>query len=187
MRKTPTGAALAAILVLATTAVAIAQSPSPKEPPVDYWQPLWMQRELWGPGTMPPGMRARLLRHHTYMQYGVQSEYQGARSTVGNDRLTLEAGAALYTQRCASCHGRQGMGDGDAPRSLLPSPALLAFMIQRPISVDEYLLWSIAEGGKQFDTEMPAFKNILSREEIWKIIAYMRAGFPSGASSPQGK
>jgi mono/diheme cytochrome c family protein len=187
MRKTPTGAALAAILVLATAVVAIAQSPSPKEPPVDYWQPLWMQRELWGPGTMPPGMRARLLRHHTYMQYGVQPEYQGAKSTVGNDRPTLEAGAALYAQRCASCHGRQGLGDGDAPRSLLPSPALLAFMIQRPISVDEYLLWSIAEGGKQFDTEMPAFKNILSHEEIWKIIAYMRAGFLSGASTPQGK
>ena len=69
----------------------------------------------------------------------------------------------VYAQKCASCHGRQGLGDGDAPRSLLPSPALLAFMIQRPISVDEYLLWSIAEGGKQFDTEMPAFKNILSR------------------------
>jgi mono/diheme cytochrome c family protein len=183
MRKTPTGAALAAILVLAAAAVAIAQSPSPKEPPVD-WQPLWMQRELWGPGTMPPGMRARLLRHHTYMQYGLQPEYQGAKSTVGNDRLTIEAGASLYAQRCASCHGRQGMGDGDAPRSLLPSPALLAFVIQRPISVDEYLLWSIAEGRKQFDTEMPAFKTILTRDEIWQIIAYMRAGFPLDPDRP---
>jgi mono/diheme cytochrome c family protein len=56
--------------------------------------------------------------------------------------------AKLYEQRCASCHGKQGMGDRNPPRSLLPSPALLA-MIQRPISV---------EGGKQFDTEMPAFK-----------------------------
>ena len=104
MSKAPT-AALAAILVLATVAVAIAQSPSPKERPVDFWQPLWMQRELWGPGTMPPGMRVRLLRHHTYMQYGVQPEYQGAKSTVGNDKQTLEAGARLYGQRCASCHG----------------------------------------------------------------------------------
>ena len=129
MRKASSGAALAAILVLATVAVAIAQSPSPKELPVDYWQPLWMQRELWGPGTMPHGMRARLLRHTTYMQYGVQPEYQSAKSTVGNDKQTLEAGGKLYEQRCASCHGKQGMGDGDAPRSLLPSPALLAFMI----------------------------------------------------------
>ena len=157
--------------------------PQAKEPNVDYWQPLWMQRELWGPGNMPPGMRARLLRQTTYMQYGVQKEYQGAKSTVAAGKETIAAGGKLYGERCASCHGKEGLGDGQAPRSLLPSPALLAFMIQRPISVDEYLLWSIAEGGKQFDTEMPAFKDALAREDIWKIIAYMRAGFP-GAGSP---
>ena len=157
--------------------------PTPKGPSVDYWQPLWMQRELWGPGNMPPGMRARLLRQTTYMQYGVQKEYQGAASTVGSSKETVEAGGRLYSERCASCHGKEGMGNGDTPRSLLPSPALLAYMIQRPISVDEYLLWSIAEGGKQFDTEMPAFKGRLARQEIWRIIAYMRAGFP-GAADP---
>jgi mono/diheme cytochrome c family protein len=52
-------------------------------------------------------------------------------------------------------------------------------MIQRPISVDEYLLWSISEGGKDFDTRMPAFRITLSRDDIWKIVAYMRAGFPN--------
>ena len=183
--------ALLCSFVLATTIVtgAVAQTApqTPKEPSVDYWQPLWMQRELWGPGTMPPGMRARLLRHYTFMHYGIQNEYQGAKSTVGNAKKVLEEGAKIYSQRCATCHGKQGLGDGDAPRSLLPSPALLAFMIQRPIAVDEYLLWSIAEGGKQFDTEMPAFKDTLKREDIWKIIAYMRAGFPDQAKAPQGK
>jgi mono/diheme cytochrome c family protein len=183
--------ALVCSFVLATTIAAGALGQTvpqpPKEPSVDYWQPLWMQRELWGPGTMPPGMRARLLRHYTFMQYGVQQEYQGAKSTVGNAKEVLEEGAKIYSQRCAGCHGKQGLGDGDTPRSLLPSPALLAFMIQRPIAVDEYLLWSIAEGGKQFDTEMPAFKDTLKREDIWKIIAYMRAGFPDYAKAPQVK
>ncbi len=159
----------------------------PKDTGVDYWQPLWMQRELWGPGTMPPGMRARLLRHYTYMHYGVQKDYQGARSTVDSSKETIAAGGKLYAEKCASCHGKLGLGEGDGPRSLLPSPALLAFMIQRPISVDEYLLWSIAEGGKQFDTEMPAFKDTLARQDIWKIIAYMRGGFPATAGSPQAK
>jgi mono/diheme cytochrome c family protein len=163
------------------------QSPLAQAPSVDYWQPLWMQRELWGPGNMPPGMRARLLRQSTYMQYGVQKVYEGAKSTVGNSKETIEAGGKLYGERCASCHGKEGLGDGQAPRSLLPSPALLAFMIQRPISVDEYLLWSIAEGGKQFDTEMPAFKDALAREDIWKIIAYMRAGFPGAGGPPSAK
>lgn len=53
-------------------------------------------------------------------------------------------------------------------------------MIRRPISVDEYLLWAIADGGAQFDSDMPAFKDKLAREDIWRIVAYMRAGFPGG-------
>ncbi|GLO76368.1 hypothetical protein MACH18_34480 [Phaeobacter italicus] len=47
-----------------------------------------------------------------------------------------------------------------------------------PMSGDEYLLWAISEGGQRFGTEMPAFREALTEEEIWKIIAYMRAGFP---------
>jgi mono/diheme cytochrome c family protein len=164
-----------------------AAQPPAAAPSVDYWQPLWMQRELWGPGTMPPGMRARLLRHYTFMHFGVQKEYQGAKSTVGGSQEAIAAGGKLYAERCASCHGKAGLGDGEAPRSLLPSPALLAFMVQRPIAVDEYLLWSIAEGGKQFDTEMPAFKDTLARDDIWRIIAYMRAGFPGTGGGPPGK
>ena len=48
---------------------------------------------------------------------------------------------------------------------------------------DEYLLWAISEGGAPFGTDMPAFKDALSRDEIWQIIAYMRAGFPKVATS----
>jgi mono/diheme cytochrome c family protein len=184
-------AAVVSVLIAssAVTGIAAAQSslPTVKEPAVDYWQPLWMQRELWGPGILPPGMRARLLRQYTFMHFGIQKEYQGAQSTISKSEETIAAGAAIYVQRCASCHGKQGLGDGDAARSLLPSPALLAFMIQRPIAADEYLLWSIAEGGKQFDTQMPAFKDVLAHEDIWKVIAYMRAGFPDNASPPLKK
>jgi mono/diheme cytochrome c family protein len=42
----------------------------------------------------------------------------------------------------------------------------------------DYLMWTIAEGGKPFDTDMPAFKNLLTAKQIWQIITYMRAGFP---------
>ena len=63
-------------------------------------------------------------------------------------------------------------------RALSPSPALLAHLIRMPDAVDEYLLWAISEGGEPFQTDMPAFKDELSREQIWQIISYMRAGFP---------
>lgn len=117
-------------------------------------------------------------RHWTFMHDGPPKEYETARSTVPKTPESIAAGGTLYAEHCASCHGKSGLGDGIAGKSLTPSPALLAYMIQRPIAVDSYLLWSIAEGGKAFNTAMPAFKDTLTREEIWKIVAYMRAGFP---------
>ena len=76
------------------------------------------------------------------------------------------------------CHGEQGLGDGEAGGDLTPSPALLGHLVQQPIAVDQYLLWSISEGGREFGTAMPAFKDKLTQDEIWQIIAYLRAGFP---------
>ena len=132
----------------------------------DWWMPGWMHRREWSPRGMGPEMRARMQRHWTYMHDGVPKEYAGARSNVSTTPETVVDGGRLYAAQCASCHGKTGMGDGQAGKSLMPSPALLAYLIQRPIAADEYLLWSISEGGKPFATAMPAFKDTLSREEI---------------------
>jgi cytochrome c553 len=143
----------------------------------DYWQPDWMVRELWGPGNVPKGLMVRLLRHNIFVQYGVPHAYEGTKSSVKMTPEIVAEGAKLYERECAKCHGKDGMGSGDPGLAVLPSPALLAYMIKRPISVDEYLLWSISDGGVQFDSAMPAFKDKLSRDEIWRVIAYMRSGF----------
>jgi len=124
-----------------------------------------------------------MARHWTFMHGSIPPEYLGKRNPLKPTRNVVLAGSELYQQQCAVCHGAQGMGDGDAAKDLNPSPALLAYMIQMPMSVDEYMMWSIAEGGKAFGTAMPAFKETLSEEEIWKIVTFMRAGFPSLAQS----
>lgn len=153
----------------------------------DFWQPGWMNRPMWRQRGRTGDMRARMQRHWTFMHSDLATKYQGIRSNVPNNAATIAAGGKLYTNHCASCHGKTGMGDGEAGKTLSPSPALLAFMIQRPMAVDEFLLWSIAEGGAQFKTSMPAYKDVLKREEIWKIIAYMRAGFPKVTNSSKSK
>jgi len=172
-------------LGLEAGAPAWSQGQQPPSRGFDYWQPDWMVRELWGPGSMPKGMMVRLLRHTTFMQYGVPKDYEGAKSTVSTGPQTLAAGGKLYAEHCAACHGRDGMGDGEPGRAVSPSPALLAYMIRRPISVDEYLLWAISDGGKKFQSEMPAFKDKLPRDDMWRVIGYMRAGFPDSGSSPR--
>lgn len=148
---------------------------------VDRWDPEWTQRGMWGPEMMGPGQRQRMARHWTFMHAGIPPEYLGQQSPFTLTPDVVQAGRLLYQQQCATCHGAQGMGDGDAAKALNPSPALLAYLIHRPVSVDSYLMWSIAEGGKAFGTAMPAFKESLSSDDVWKIIAFMRAGFPTAA------
>jgi mono/diheme cytochrome c family protein len=178
--------ALAAALVLAalTVGTMAEEKKTPVAPGVDYWQPDWMVRELWGPGHMPRGMMVRLLRQTTFMKYGVPKAYQGKQSTVAKAPATIAAGRTIYEANCAICHGANGLGNGEAANALSPSPALLAYMIRRPIAVDEYLLWTISDGGAQFGSKMPAFKDKLTSDDIWRVVAFMRAGFP--AATPAG-
>ncbi len=166
--------------------LALSQTDGARPRGFDYWQPDWMVRELWGPGRMPRSMMVRLLRHTTYMQYGVPGEYLGAKATVEPTPAVIAAGAKIYVQECASCHGSDGMGGGEPGRAVSPSPALLAYMIKRPVSVDEYLLWAIGDGGKQFESEMPAYKDKLSRDDTWRVIQFMRAGFPHQGAGQAG-
>jgi len=150
----------------------------------DFWSPGWMNRRMWRGGRgADPDVRARVRRHWTFMHYGIPAEYRDAKSPLKPTDTDIKAGGALYANNCVKCHGNEGLGDGKAAKGLTPSPALLAYLIQRPRhSGDEYLLWTISEGGKQFETDMPAYKETLSQDEIWRIVAYMRAGFPKVAA-----
>jgi len=145
---------------------------------VDRWDPDWTGRDRWEPGMIDPAHRQRLGRHRAFMTEGVPPDYRGQLNPLAPTRNVVKEGSMLYQKQCAVCHGAEGMGDGEAAKSLNPSPALLAYMVQRPQSVDEYMMWTISEGGKAFGTPMPAFKDMLSEEDIWKIVTFMRAGFP---------
>ena len=131
-----------------------------------------------------PDQRSRLVRHRTYMIEGVPEGYRAAASPVGRSPKAILAGADLYARHCAECHGHKGRGGGDAGRTLRPTPALKTYIARRPWAADEYLLWSVAEGGVRFGSTMPAFREQLSRQQMWQIIAYMRAGFPRDAAKP---
>jgi hypothetical protein len=121
----------------------------------------------------------RSKRHRAYLQGGVPPEYRNAHSPYPSVAFFIEESSAIYAKHCAHCHGDDGFGDGDAAMDLRPTPAVLAFMIKSPDSVDSYLMWTIYEGGAEFGTDMPAYKDVLTQREVWKLILYMRAGFPS--------
>jgi mono/diheme cytochrome c family protein len=174
------GLLLTALLVpLASSAGAQDKVPPQDEHP-DWGANVWQAPPAgWNLKNMAPAQRQRMARSWAFMNKQVPEDYLEAENTVGFTIAAIAAGGPLYAAHCARCHGATGLGNGDLAPDLNPSPALLAYLVQQPIAGDQYLLWSIDEGGKQFNTAMPAFKTELTREQIWQIVAYLRAGFPA--------
>jgi cytochrome c5 len=86
---------------------------------------------------------------------------------VFNESTTKE-GEALFTKNCQSCHGNPGQGNFlKSLNPQPPDPASKEFQEQ----TDGELFYKITTGR----AIMPAFKNILSEEERWKVISYFRS------------
>ena len=141
----------------------------------------------WNFKNLSPEQQQRVIRFSTFVNKRLSQDYLTAQNNVGYTIKAIAEGGPLYAAHCSQCHGEAGLGNGKLASALSPSPALLAYMIQQPIAIDQYLLWTISEGGKPFGTAMPSFKDELSQDQIWQIVAYLRAGFPAidGDAAPK--
>ncbi|MGI9464677.1 MAG: c-type cytochrome [Aestuariivirgaceae bacterium] len=164
------------LLVVHGTAGSKAQE-KPDQPGWHMWGPDANWRKEWRHRTMSPRHRYRMQRHWIFMNGDIPVQYQNLKNPHAGSAVAIATGQTLYTANCARCHGTEGLGEGEAGNDLYPSPALLAFMVQIPIAVDSYLMWTVSEGGKAISSKMPAFKETLTDDEIWQIITYMRNGF----------
>ena len=90
----------------------------------DFWQPGWMRRHRWGRRHRDPDMRARMQRHWKFMHEGLPHEYDMARSNKLSAPEVIVAGAKLYADNCASCHGVDGKANQPTPTSAPKSRAV---------------------------------------------------------------
>jgi len=120
--------------------------------------------------------------------YGIPSPYRSLSDPLPRTHAKLSRGAAIFQRNCASCHGPSGQGEGAAGQELWPAPANLAWLANTPMSrSDPYMYWTIAEGGQWLGSDMPSFKGTLSRNDIWSVIAYIRAGLGTRRASSDPK
>ena len=98
----------------------------------------------------------------------VPAEYVGSTNPLGAD--AADEGAAVFRTNCEVCHGSQGHGDGPAGQALDPLPGNLAELQTR--AADDFLFWRIREGKP--GTSMVAWKGILTDEQIWQTVSFIR-------------
>jgi mono/diheme cytochrome c family protein len=82
----------------------------------------------------------------------------------------LTEGAKEYEEHCAFCHG--GAKAKISPMRDKFSPPVPQLVDQVPHDPDNWLFWVTKHGVRM--TGMPSWDGIMSDEEIWKVIAFLK-------------
>jgi thiosulfate dehydrogenase len=88
-------------------------------------------------------------------------------SPLSADETNLQAGAKIYMQACAGCHGRLDQESSGAKSFYPPPPHLLPpgkGVTDDPVGATHW----IVKNGIRFSA-MPSFNNKLSDSEIWQV------------------
>jgi mono/diheme cytochrome c family protein len=97
----------------------------------------------------------------------VPDDKKGKLSTFPFDDVTRKAGEKLYSVNCMSCHGTPGKANY---LNLVPPPGDPATeKIQR--NKDGEIFYKLTMGRGQ----MPSFRSVLSSNEMWNIISFLRS------------
>ena len=101
-------------------------------------------------------------------EWVVPENQKGKLSKFEFDQESISLGEGLYSTNCKSCHGDPGKGN--YLTTLDPIPADPASeTIQN--NLDGELYYKLRTGKGQ----MPSFKNVLTPNQIWQVIAYLRS------------
>ena len=95
------------------------------------------------------------------------------KNPIGLTKPVVSQGKKIFTQQCAACHGNSGKGDGPAAKYLgtkLPDFTDPSMWDQ----TDGELFWKISNG----KGTMPTFKGVLTEEQRWQVVNYIRSLSP---------
>lgn len=132
------------------------------------------------------------------MGYALISRDSGPSGGMHADASNVQqvaAGEKIYNYACAECHGRDLRGEPNwkipLPTGGLPAPPHdeSGHTWHHPDS----LLFSYTKFGGAAavpagtQSNMPAFEHLLSDEEIWSVLAYIKSSWPKSVQNKQAR
>ena len=139
-------------------------------------------RENWGANQTPGAIEsfiARLVR-------GLGAQRQADEpNPFSSTPENLETGRMVYEEHCVFCHGDDGIGQ--KPEQGIQFYPPVPSLVDPNLALSDGQMHFIVTNGIRY-TAMPAFEKVLTPEEIWKAVLWVRRLArqppPESASSP---
>ena len=117
----------------------------------------------------PPSALERSLAMRALDVYADKHKPQ-VENPIESTRENLVEGKRLYEEHCALCHG-------SAKEKLSPlrekfNPPVPQLIANVPEDEDAWVFWVTKHGARM--TAMPSWSGILSDDQIWKVVAYVK-------------
>ena len=110
-------------------------------------------------------------------------------------KQVVAVGQAIYVKQCARCHGDDLQGQPNfrqrLPNGKMPAPA--HDETGHTWHHADWQLFEITKTGRQpfrppeYETDMPAYKDILTDEEIWAVLAFIKNSWPVNIQERQSE
>ena len=119
---------------------------------------------------MTPGVAVAVIGSVIIVNAQLAEPSKTERNPFPPDQASLTIGSTVYAEKCQTCHGTSGRGDGPSSEALNPSPADL--VVHVPLHPDMALFSFIHDGIK--GTSMAGLGDSLTDDQIWHVINYIR-------------
>jgi mono/diheme cytochrome c family protein len=100
--------------------------------------------------------------------WAVPAKFKNMKNPYPVNDASLRIGKMQFAKNCASCHGKQGLGDGTKARTLDTHPGDFTDGAYTSQTDGEHFYKS-----KFGRDEMPKFENKISDEDLWAIVSYI--------------
>jgi len=95
------------------------------------------------------------------------------KSPLTADAKVLAAGKTVFKNKCQKCHGATGLGDGPDADPDHQSDMDLTNASRASKNPEGVMFYKVSNGRKK--PKMPAFKDELTEQQIWSVVAYAQS------------
>jgi mono/diheme cytochrome c family protein len=112
-----------------------------------------------------------LVEAHGPMDWKAPAKERKVKNPIPNTPESRSRAQKIYVDKCASCHGVRGDGNGEMAKALDPHPSNFTDRHMMKEMTDGEIFWKITTG----KGPMPSYQKELTENERWDLVNYIRS------------